>query len=323
MELSRSCDKFLAAAIFKIREALYNQGKTNRIGAMNSPSSEPAHGNFFFHSSDESQSWQNIQLAHMRHPAGECDSISPSDHILCMSLAPRPVHLLQKQDGKTYTGMYGKGDMVLTPAQSRFFARWETDDHLLQIRLSDQFFRTVATESLNTDPDRISLITEFRTRNTQVEAIAMMLLAELKQNQNASQLYIDSLANIFTVNLLRQHATKKPQIKTYEGGLPPYQLNQILDYIDSSLEQDIKLADLAQILDMSQFHFGRLFKQSIGLSPYQYLIQQRVERAKKLLKNTDYLITDIALECGFNSHSHLTNKFRKLTGMTPKAFRVN
>ncbi|OKH18959.1 helix-turn-helix transcriptional regulator [[Limnothrix rosea] IAM M-220] len=307
----------------KHREALYNRGKTNGIGAMNSPSSEPDQGNFFFHSSDETQSWQNIQLSHMRHPAGECDSTAPNDHILSLSLAPRPVHLLQKQDDKTYTGMYGKGDMVITPAQSRFFARWETDDHLLQIRLSDQFLRTVATESLNTDPDRISLITEFRTRNTQVEAIAMMLLAELEQNQPSSQLYIDSLANIFTVNLLRQYTTKKPKIKTYEGGLPPHQLSQILDYIDSSLEQDIKLADLAQLLDMSQFHFGRLFKQSIGRSPYQYLIQQRVERAKRLLKNTDYLITDIALECGFNSHSHLTNKFRKMTGMTPKAFRVN
>ena len=59
------------------------------------------------------------------------------------------------------------------------------------------------------------------------------------------------------------------------------------------------------------------------MSPYQYLIQQRVERAKQLLKQTDHFIADIALDCGFNSHSHLSKQFRQLTGMTPKAYRAN
>jgi AraC family transcriptional regulator len=96
-----------------------------------------------------------------------------------------------------------------------------------------------------------------------------------------------------------------------------------LDYIHDNLHQDIKLADLAQLLSMSQFHFSHLFKQSIGISPYQYLFQQRVERAKQLLKQTERSITDIALACGFNSHSHLSKQFRQLTGMTPKAYRAN
>ncbi|WP_235595989.1 helix-turn-helix domain-containing protein [Mastigocoleus testarum] len=122
---------------------------------------------------------------------------------------------------------------------------------------------------------------------------------------------------------IRQHAATKPQLPIYEGGLPLHQLQKILNYIDAHLERDIKLTDLARLLDMSQFHFSHLFKQSIGISPYQYLIQQRVERAKKLLKQTDRLIVDIALECGFNSHSHLSKKFRQFTGMTPKAYRAS
>lgn len=73
---------------------------------------------------------------------------------------------------------------------------------------------------------------------------------------------------------------------------------------------------------MSQFHFGRLFKQSLSLSPYQYLLQQRVERAKQLLQQTNKPVMEIALECGFNSHSHLGRKFRQLTGITPKAYRA-
>ena len=77
------------------------------------------------------------------------------------------------------------------------------------------------------------------------------------------------------------------------------------------------------MLDLSQFHFSRLFKQSLGLSPYQYLIEQRIERAKQLLKETNQSILDIALNCGYNSHSHLSKQFRQVTGMTPKAYRIN
>ncbi len=98
---------------------------------------------------------------------------------------------------------------------------------------------------------------------------------------------------------------------------------QVLDYINDYLHQDIKLTDLAALLDMSQYHFSYLFKQATGISPYQYLLQQRIERAKQLLKQSDRSIADIASTCGFNSHSHLSKQFRQLTGTTPKAYRLH
>jgi AraC family transcriptional regulator len=134
-------------------------------------------------------------------------------------------------------------------------------------------------------------------------------------------LYIESLANILAVHLLRQYSATEPRPMIHRGGLPERQVLQVLDYIHDHLDQEIKLADLAELLGMSQFHFSAQFKQAIGTSPYQYLLQQRVERAKQLLKQTDQSIVEIALECGFNSHSHLSKQFRQLTGMTPKAYR--
>jgi AraC family transcriptional regulator len=105
--------------------------------------------------------------------------------------------------------------------------------------------------------------------------------------------------------------------------LPQRQLMQVLDYIHASLDQEIKLADLAALLNMSQYHFSHMFKQAIGVAPYQYLLQQRVERAKQLLKKTDQSIIEIALACGFSSHSHLSKQFRQLTGETPTAYRAS
>jgi AraC family transcriptional regulator len=172
------------------------------------------------------------------------------------------------------------------------------------------------------NPDRLELLPEFRMRDPQMEAIGMMLLTELQQENLGSKLYIESLSNVLAVHLIRQYTAAKPNLPIYEGGLPQRQLMQILDYIHAHLDQDIKLSDLAALLDISQFHFSHLFKQAIGTSPYQYLMQQRIERAKLLLK-TERSIMEIALECGFNSHSHLSKQFRQLTGMTPTAYRAN
>jgi AraC family transcriptional regulator len=288
---------------------------------MNAPASHKFECTFLPILSSRNKGWENILVEQFQHPAGEGRMCYGDEHSICLSLAPRPVSLLQTQGDKTRTGLYAKGDFCITPAQMPFFCRWDSDDRLLQIRITDRFMAQVATEALSIDPARLEVIPTFRTRDPQLEAIAMLVLTELKQENLGSSLYIDSLTNVLAVRLLRQYSASKPHLAVYEGGLPQRQLQQILEYIHAHLERDIKLADLAGSIGMSQFHFSHLFKQSIGTSPHQYLLQQRIERAKQLLKQTNRSIVDIAFCCGFNSHSHLSKQFRQLTGMTPKSYR--
>lgn len=264
---------------------------------------------------------KDLQLQHLQNSAGEGSCCFKEEHALFISLAPRPIEYVQVQDGKTHTGLYQKGDILITPANTPLFVRWMGNEDCLQIRLNTEFLQSIAQDTLNQNPDLLELLPAFQIRNPQLEAIAMMLLAEFQQESLNNELYLDSLTNVLAVNLVRNHTIRKPQLPIYEGGLPPRQLSKVLDYIDTYLERNIKLADLAQLLDMSSFHFSRLFKQSTGITPHQYLSQQRVERAKQLLKQTDRLIIDIALECGFSSHSHLSKQFRQFTGVTPKAYR--
>ena len=105
------------------------------------------------------------------------------------------------------------------------------------------------------------------------------------------------------------------------SSLSPQDLRLILRYINENLAQELTLADMAAVLSLSPYHFGRQFKQAMNIAPYQYLIQQRIERVKHLLKPRKKAIADITLECGFSSQSQLTQHFRKLTGYTPKAYR--
>ena len=266
--------------------------------------------------------WGNLRVQQFSHPPGECDINHSNDHTIYLSLAPRPIRMQQIQDGQSYVGLYGKGDLSVQPSNIPLFARWHGNDHCLQIQISDHFIKRVAQEALEMDVDRLELMPGLKLRDPQIQAIGMLLRAELKSGHVGGQLYADSVANLLAVHLLRTYTTVQPAVATYGGGLPQWQLMQVLDYIHEHLDQTIKLADLALLLNMSQFHFSHLFKQSLGIPPYQYLIQQRVERAKQLLKQTAQPITEIALLCGFNSHSHLTKQFRQVTGMTPKTYRL-
>jgi AraC family transcriptional regulator len=115
--------------------------------------------------------------------------------------------------------------------------------------------------------------------------------------------------------------TTTPTIEANYKGLTHTRLQQVLDYIHTHLDRDLSLAELAEVINVSSTYFASLFKQTTGISPHQYVIKQRVERAKVMLKKTDFAIADIALQVGFSSQSHLNQQFKRITGMTPKQIR--
>jgi AraC family transcriptional regulator len=290
---------------------------------MTTPAKHQAESKFLPILSSQAQGWENILVNQFRHPPGEATCHFNDEHAVCLSLASHPVSSLHRKAGKTQMGLYGKGDMSITPAGMPLFARWEDEDHFVEIRVTAHLIEQVARETLNKNSEQIELISEFQVRDRPLEAIALMLLTELQQEHPGSKLYIESLTNVLTMHLIRHYGTTKPHVPIYHGGLSQRQLERVLDYINDHLEQDIKLSDLAALLGMSRFHFSHLFKQAIGISPYQYALQQRIERAKQLLKQTDQPIMEIALQCGFSHHSHLSQQFRRTTGTTPKAYRAS
>ncbi|WP_041430020.1 response regulator transcription factor [Synechococcus sp. PCC 7502] len=106
-----------------------------------------------------------------------------------------------------------------------------------------------------------------------------------------------------------------------EKVLANYRLKPILDYINKHFDHEINLETLADLINMNPSYFCRFFNQEVGCSPYQYIIQTRIEKAKILLKQKDLFINDICFQCGFTSHSQFNRHFRRFVGMTPKEFR--
>jgi len=107
-----------------------------------------------------------------------------------------------------------------------------------------------------------------------------------------------------------------------QKGLSLEQVAKITDYIDTHLDHALNLEKLAALVHVSPFHFARVFKQTTGLSPHQFVIKHRIEKAKDLLENTNISIASIALDVGFSSQSHFSTAFKKSAGVPPKAFRT-
>jgi AraC family transcriptional regulator len=277
--------------------------------------------------SSESLGWQPLLVEEFQQPPGGTDIPEAwAGHSIALCLAPRPHRIHQVVGDRRYTGLYTRGDISITPADIPASYCAEGDDHYLHVQIPARFLQRVAEEAMALNPDCLELTTEFRVRDPQLEQPLLLLRDELHKGGGVGQLYVgqlyvESLANVLAVNLLRGYATQPARVAVYEGGLGDRRLLQISEYINAHLDQEIKLADLARVAGISQFHFSRLFKQSLGLSPHQYLLQQRVERAKRLLKGSKLPIAEIALQCGFNSQSHLGKLFRDATGLTPRDYR--
>jgi len=108
---------------------------------------------------------------------------------------------------------------------------------------------------------------------------------------------------------------------TRTGGLAPWQASRVARYIDENLERALTVAELAAAAGVRPGYFGKAFKSSFGVSPHAMVLQRRVARAKVLIAQGEDPLKDIALACGFSDQSHLTNRFHRLVGMTPNAWR--
>lgn len=136
--------------------------------------------------------------------------------------------------------------------------------------------------------------------------------------------YAETLTQLLTFELTRaaSSAPAKPiRIKSSPSGLAATQLRLITEYIDRHLNEKISIADLAALVDLTRFHFIRAFTQAAGMTPLQFVIRRRIDRAREFLADPGASISDIAVRSGFGSPVQMTRAFRRVLGTTPSAIR--
>ncbi len=140
--------------------------------------------------------------------------------------------------------------------------------------------------------------------------------------QQANQLLLSTASTLLLTHLIQHYTNVQWRLPKVTGGLAPFVLRNILAYIEAHLAMPLTLADLAAEASLSEYHFARMFRQSMKMAPHQYVMQRRMVQAQQMVRHTTLPLTEIALACGFSSASHFSNRFRQVTGQSPSQLRT-
>jgi AraC family transcriptional regulator len=262
--------------------------------------------------------WKGLTFTHYCHPPHKTVEHCLLQHSLVITDPKSCFQAERLLDGKFKHYAHGNGRVDLIPAFLSHWTNWDREVEFSVIAICPTLLNQTTQELIQCE---IELIPQLAIDDPVIQQLALALKTEIQTGCMSGRLYGESLGTALAARLVRNYAVSKPSLEFKANCLPRSQLERVIDYMKANLTQDLSILDLATLTGMSASHFSRSFKQSVGFSPYQYLMQQRVERAKQLLKQQAISISDIALDCGFANQTHLTKVFRQMIGMTPKAYQ--
>src|SRR6266436_236448 len=269
--------------------------------------------------SSSGRGWNGLDVAEVIHPLDDFALPAIPRHVLVINVgSPSEIkeHLVGRQ------GHLGTGNLVILPAGAPTSWHLEREGEVrhLHLYLSPTLIQKIAA-SADINPDTVEFVDTLGIFDPRIETIALSLLSELRSEGLGGRLYVESLANILGIHLLRQHSSVKQPSLPRSVGLDRATLRRVSTYIEEHLAEDLSLSELAAVAYLSPYHFARLFKASTGFAPHQYVIGRRIERAKLFLSTTNWSLTAIAHAVGFAHESHLALHFKRLTGLLPSAAR--
>jgi len=150
---------------------------------------------------------------------------------------------------------------------------------------------------------------------------ALKLKAEVGNSEPWSREYSEALSLVLMQEILRLERTTSASVRSLRGGLPVWRQKHVVEFIEEHLAEAISLTALAELTDLSLYHFARAFTQSFDMPPHRYHMARRMDRAKSLLQRPTLSVTQIGIQVGFRETSSFTRAFRRFTGLTPTEYR--
>jgi len=262
--------------------------------------------------------WNGIVLE--RHTVSSVEVPEHSHGSLCMHLQLRgDVEMEWWCDGKNAVETPHAGSMILLPAGTRDRLRWEGTSERLIVSVSPAHIQQAAAQAGLVGSPEIAM--RWHLQDDGLRALLAEMGREAEAGWPAGSLYGDLLGMSLVQLLLRRYAVTLVALDHVQGGMPLPKLRRVLEFAEQHLHTDIRLEQLAAEAGLSAFHFARLFRDSTGVTPHQYVLEQRIARAKFLLRLGKQTIAEIALDTGFSSATNFVRAFRARTGTTPGAWQ--
>lgn len=229
-----------------------------------------------------------------------------------------PAEVEINTNGKDQTSRILPGQITIRPALSVSSARTAQPVEFATVSLTPDFISLACCNLFKLDT--IQLQSKSGIVDPYAESVCRTLLQETETGSPTGHLYAESLATSLAVHLASQHGGGEIQDTPRVGGLSGGQLKRAIEYIHEHLSEDVSLKNISNAAGLSPFHFARQFKLSMGYSPYQFVLRQRIEHAKQRLMRGGTTLAEIAIQTGFYDQSHFAQQFKRHCGTTPKKF---
>jgi AraC family transcriptional regulator len=196
---------------------------------------------------------------------------------------------------------------------------WAGPTHRIAIAVHPSLLVNALDETAG-DHD-IELTQHWNVIDRNMMAVLVAMNTDLDEGSPAGRLYGESLANALAVYLLARYAVRRRVPRVFKGELPRYRLKRVLEYIRDNLTDDLGLSELAGLAGMSPHYFCELFKRTTGCPPYRFVLLQRIECAKELLRNRALSVLEVGIRVGFQNPSHFARMFHRFVGVSPSKFQ--
>ncbi len=212
---------------------------------------------------------------------------------------------------------------LCNPGEALLIEKGQDKSEILVVSLAAPFLIETATRLNFFRSGSNLLFSQPQVQDQKLSAVLEVIHNEMVESASGWREIIKSLVHQLTVYVLRAHVNLKrsEELELSRVGIVDRRLRRAIEFMHDNCGRELTLTEIAASVYISEFHFARLFKKITGSTPHTYLAAIRIERARKMLTETDLAITEIGARVGYNSQSHFTKIFREATGMTPHAFR--
>lgn len=276
-------------------------------------------GKLTVHSPD--RGWDGMSVRGYRYAGSDVEVPAMRDYMI-VAYHRGSTEMSREMDGAWSRYQLAPGDVSLLTRASESHWVWPQDIEVVHVYLTEGELASTCRQMYERDVDEIELHDVLKAEDPAVFRTAMLIASEAAHGGVGSRLVVDSLACELAVHILRRHAHIRFGKEAAAAGLSQSQLRSLNDFIRGHLESDLSLHQLADAVGLSRFHFARTFKATTGTSAHHYVVEQRIDRAKVLLRRTRIPLSDIAAQCGFSDQSHFTRMFRQHVGTTPGRYRT-
>jgi AraC family transcriptional regulator len=254
-------------------------------------------------------------------PAGMPTAVFDQHHLL-LNLREEPHRVENWRDGTHRDFTYRVNEIVLTPAGISSGWYWHARSKVIVITIDPAPLERFARSELGIILTDRQVKDVLQAEDADLCHAGTMLLDALQSRTTGSEVMYESLARVFLVKLLQRYGEERHGALDFSRGFTARHYKRVLDHVEANFGQPITIETLAEVAGLSPAHFSRLFKEVIGDSPYQFVMDYRVEQAKKMLAHRERPLIDVALSCGFSDQPHFNRIFKRLTGATPKEYRA-